>query len=116
MRDVFAATLQDVGHVLRACVRPFGYLLFAAAVWSLGAAASLIGRDHVLGGFAGRVSDTIRRYPLVTRQGVLMAWLVWALLLALALSPLDPLQTMWDEVALIALASAALWTRALRPT
>jgi hypothetical protein len=43
-----------------------------------------------------------------------VAWVVWAALLAVALSPLDPFATEWDEVALIAVASAVLWRGAMR--
>jgi hypothetical protein len=53
----------------------------------------------------------ISRYPEVTRPGVQMAWLLWAGLLVLALSPLDPIASRWDEVVLGALALGVLWWR-----
>lgn len=96
---------------LRFVVRPFGYLAFAVSLSVLSAAAWLLGEEHELGFFAGRLARTMRRYPEVTRRGVQMAWLTWAVLLAVALSPLDPLTTRWDEVVLVGLALAALWRR-----
>ena len=53
----------------------------------------------------------IRRYPELTRRGVQMAWLSWLLLLALALSPIDPIASRWDEVLLVAFAVVVLWRR-----
>jgi hypothetical protein len=91
--------------------RPAGYLAFVAAVAALAASARLLGEEHDLGYFAGRLSATIGRYPEVTRRGVQMAWLAWLALLALALSPIDPIASRWDEVALLLLAVAVLWRR-----
>lgn len=55
----------------------------------------------------GRCGAT-RRLP---RRGVQMAWLVWAVLFGVALSPIDPLATLWDEVALGTAALIVLWRR-----
>ena len=74
-------------------------------------AARLMGEDHELGFFAGRLSGTLWRYPEVTRRGVQMAWLAWAALFGVAASPLDPIASPWDEVALAAVAIAFLWHR-----
>jgi hypothetical protein len=94
-----------------ACLRPFGYLAFVAALAALSFAARLLGEEHALGYFAARLSDSIGRYPEVTRRGVQMAWLTWALLLALTLSPWDPIASRWDEVVLLAIAAAVVWRR-----
>jgi hypothetical protein len=96
---------------VRFLVRPFGYLMFVVALLALSAAARLLGETHELGFFAGRLARTVWRYPEVTRRGVQMAWLVWAVLLAIAVSPIDPLATVWDEVALGAVASIVVWHR-----
>jgi hypothetical protein len=53
----------------------------------------------------------IWRYPEVTRRGVQAAWVVWTLAFLVALPPLDPLATPWDEVVLGAAAMAVLWRR-----
>jgi hypothetical protein len=98
-------------HVLRAILRPIGYLMFAVSLLALSSAAHLLGEDHELGFFSGRLSRMLWRYPEVTRRGVQMAWLVWAGLFAVALSPLDPIATPWDEVALGAVALGFLWHR-----
>jgi hypothetical protein len=94
-----------------ACTRPFGYLLFVTALTALSLAAKLLGDDHELGFFAGRLNETIRRYPEVMRGGVLMAWCVWIAAFALAISPFDPIASRWDEVLLGALAAGGLWRR-----
>jgi len=94
-----------------ACTRPFGYLVFVVAVTALSLAARLLGEDHELGFFAGRLNEMIRRYPEVTRRGVLMAWCVWIAAFALAISPFDPIASRWDEVLLGALAAGVLWRR-----
>jgi hypothetical protein len=98
-------------RVLRLIALPFGYLAFVLALAALSAAARLLGDEHELGFFSGRLAETVWRYPEVTRRGVQMAWAAWTILLVVALSPLDPLTTRWDEVALVALALAALWRR-----
>ena len=97
--------------ILRFLLRPFGYLAFVLALASLSAAAKLLGEDHELGYFSGRLARTMWRYPEITRRGVQTAWAVWAVLFALALPPLDPLSTPWDEAALGAVALAVLWRR-----
>jgi hypothetical protein len=74
-------------------------------------AARLLGDEHELGYFAGRLNQMIWRYPEVTHRGVQMAWLVWILLFAIAISPLDPIASRWDEVLLGALAAGVLWQR-----
>ncbi len=91
-------------HLVRSLLRPFGYLAFVLALFALSATAWLLGEEHELGFFAGRLAEMVWRYPEVTRRGVQMAWLTWAVLFGLAMSPLDPLATRWDEVALGALA------------
>lgn len=99
-------------RLLRLVVLPFGYLAFVVALSALSTAAWLLGEEHELGFFSGRVAEAVWRYPEVTRRGVQTAWLAWAGLLAVSLSPLDPLgSTRWDEVALVALALAAIWRR-----
>jgi hypothetical protein len=100
-----------VRRVVLACTRPFGYLAFVIALAALSASAKLLGEEQELGFFAGRLNEMIWRYPEITRRGVQMAWLSWLLLLALALSPLDPIASRWDEVLLVALAVAVLWRR-----
>jgi hypothetical protein len=85
--------------------------MFAVSLLVLSAAAKVLGDEHDLGFFSNRLSQTLWRYPEVTRRGVQMAWLAWAVLFTVALSPLDPLATPWDEVALGALALAVVWHR-----
>jgi hypothetical protein len=98
-------------RVLRLVALPFGYLAFVVALAALSLAAKLLGDDHELGFFSGRLARTVWRYPEVTRRGVQVAWLAWAVLLIVALSSLDPLATRWDEIVLIAVALAVLWRR-----
>src|SRR5438309_1454191 len=90
VREVEALLTRRVRGVLLFVTRPFGYLAFVVALATLSASAKLLGHEHELGFFAGRLNEMIRRYPEVTRRGVRMAWLSWFLLLVLALSPLDP--------------------------
>jgi hypothetical protein len=85
--------------------------MFVVSLLALSAAAILLGDRHELGFFSGRLARIVWRYPEVTRRGVQIAWLGWALLLGLALSPLDPIASSWDEVALGALALAGVWRR-----
>ena len=94
-----------------ACTRPLGYLAFVIALAALSASARLLGEDHELGYFAGRLNRMISRYPEVTRPGVQMAWLCWFVLLGVALSPIDPIASRWDEVVLVAFAAGVLWRR-----
>lgn len=94
---------------MRMVLRPFGYLAFVFALFALSATANLLGERHELGFFAGRLSRTMWGYPEVTRRGVRAAWIAWAALFTIAFTPIDPLATQWDEVALGAIALAVLW-------
>ncbi len=98
-------------YPVRLLARPFGYLAFVLALASLSAAAKLLGEKDELGFFTGRLADMLWRYPEVTRKGVQIAWVVWALAFVIALPPLDPLSTPWDEVVLGAAAMIVLWRR-----
>ena len=82
---------KAITYVARLVARPFGYLAFALALLLMSAAARLLGETHELGFFCERLSRALWRYPEVTRRGVQMAWLAWALLFVVALSPFDPL-------------------------
>jgi hypothetical protein len=113
VKKAIVVSLRSCSYALRACMRPFGHLAFLLAVWALSASAALLGREHELGGFAGRLRDAIRNHPEVTRRGVRMAWMTWGVLLALACSPLDPFATRWDELALVAAGGGILWQRML---
>ena len=103
--------MHVIVRILRLLALPFGYLVFVVALVALSATAWLLGEEHELGFFSGRLSQTVWRYPEVTRRGVMVAWLTWVLLLGISLSPLDPFTTRWDEVALAALGFAAVWRR-----
>jgi len=98
---------------LRVLVRPFGYLAFVLALASLSLAAKALGDRDELGYFTDRLASMLWRYPEVTRRGVQMAWLVWGVAFAIAISPFDPLSTPWDEVGLAAVAMAVIWRRLL---
>jgi len=102
---------NGIARLVRWLVAPLGYLAFVLALAALTTAARLLGENHELGYFSERLAAAVWRYPEVTRRGIQMAWLAWTLLLGLALSPIDPLATRWDEVALGALALAVLWRR-----
>jgi hypothetical protein len=104
-------TLTKGRQIWLACLRPLGYLAFVVALAALSLASRLLGDEHALGYFSGRLGESIRRYPEVTRRGVLTAWGGWALLLALAVSPWDPIASRWDEVALLAIAAGVAWRR-----
>jgi hypothetical protein len=91
---------RAAGNAVRFVLRPFGYLAYAVALAALICCARLLGERNELGFFAGKLSDTLRRFPEVSRRGVLTAWLGWTLLFLVAISPLDPLETDWDDVAL----------------
>jgi hypothetical protein len=98
-------------YLLRLPCRALGYLAFVAALLALSAAARLLGETHELGYFCGRLTRAVWRYPEITRRGVQMAWVVWAVLFGVAASPVDPLATWWDAAGLGALAAVALWRR-----
>jgi hypothetical protein len=95
--------------LLRFLLRPVGYLLFAVSLAALSGAAKLLGERHELGFFSGRLAGMLWRYPELTRRGVQVAWLAWAALFAIAISPIDPIATRWDEVALGAVALLGVW-------
>jgi hypothetical protein len=97
--------------MFRWVTRPLGYLAFVLALASLSVAAKLLGDRDELGYFTDRLARMIWRYPEVTRRGVQAAWVVWALAFLIALPPLDPLATPWDEVVLGAAAMIVLWRR-----
>lgn len=103
--------MESVVRTARLVALPFGYLVFVVAIAALSTAAWLLGEKHELGFFSGRLAQAVWRYPEVTRRGVQIAWLAWALLLGIALSPIDPLATRWDEIVLVALGLAAAWRR-----
>jgi hypothetical protein len=109
VRKAEALLVGRARSLLLACTRPFGYLAFVLALAALSASARLLGEEHELGFFAGRLNEMIRRYPEITRRGVQMAWVAWAALFVLAVSPISP--THWDEVVLGALALGVLWRR-----
>jgi hypothetical protein len=98
-------------RLVRTVLRPVGYLLFVVAVVALSGTARILGDEHELGFFSRRLASMLARYPEVTRPGIQVAWLTWAVLFGVALSPIDPVTSSWDEVALGALALAVLWRR-----
>jgi hypothetical protein len=95
----------------RAIVRPLGYLAFVVALVALSGAARLLGDRDELGYFSGRLARLLWRYPELTRRGIRIAWLSWAVLLGVAVSPIDPIASWWDEVALVAGGLVAIWPR-----
>ena len=98
--------------LLRLVARPLGHLAFVVALLALTGAARLLGESNQLGVICRRLSDSMWAHPDVTRPGIRVAWMIWALLLAVALSPLDPLAaSRWDAVALVALGLAIAWRR-----
>jgi hypothetical protein len=103
--------LSLITQALRFLVRPLGYLSFVLALASLSAAAKLLGDKDELGFFSDRLAAMLWRYPEVTRKGVQTAWAVWAVAFLIALPPLDPLSTPWDEIVLGAAAMGVLWRR-----
>jgi len=113
VRKAYVRMARGLRALSLACYRPFGYLAFVVALGALSATARLLGDEHELGFFAGRLNQTIWRYPEVTRRGVQMAWLVWIVLFGLAISPADPIASRWDEVLLGALAVGVLWRRTI---
>ena len=86
--------------MVRGLLRPFGYLAFVVALLVLSGAARLLGEKDELGFFCGRLARMLWAYPEVTRPGVRIAWLTWAVLFVIAVTPADPLATRWDEVVL----------------
>ena len=100
-----------VGRFLRVVVMPFGYLAFVVALVALSTAAKLLGERNELGYFSDRLARMLWRYPAVTRPGVQIAWLVWAVLLVICVTPIDPLHTAWDQWTLIAGALIVVWRR-----
>ena len=103
--------MRAVLPIPRTIVRPFGYIAFVLELASLSLASKLLGDRDELGYFTGRLADMIWRYPEVTRRGVQMAWVVWTLAFLIALPPLDPLATPWDEAVLAGAAMVVLWRR-----
>jgi hypothetical protein len=115
---LFVKSVEDfvmprVRGFVRVCLLPFGYLAFVLALAALSVAARLLGEEHALGFFAGRLKEMITRYPEVTRRGVQMAWVCWSLLFVVAVTPLDPISSRWDEVLLAAVALGVIWQRLL---
>jgi len=100
--------MRAIVALLRFVFRPLGYLAFVAALGALSLAAKMLGDSHELGFFSARIAQRIWRYPEVTRRGVQVAWLVWLVLFALAVTLST---THWDEVALAAVALAVFWRR-----
>lgn len=88
--------------LLRLLVRPIGYFAFVLSLLALSAAARILGERNELGFFSERLARMLWRYPEITRRGILTAWLMWAVVFAISLSPIDPLPTRWDEVVLAA--------------
>jgi hypothetical protein len=86
--------------------------MFVLALAAMSAAGWLLGDAHELGYFVRRLSGMIWRYPEVTRRGVQMAWVAWAVVFALAVSPWSP--THWDEVAVAVVGLLVLWRRFAR--
>ncbi|HWG09479.1 MAG TPA: hypothetical protein VN672_10795 [Solirubrobacteraceae bacterium] len=111
MRRAAIGFSRNARAIAQLLLRPFGYLAFTVAVWALAICARLLGREHDLGGFAGRLALAFGRHPELTRQGLRVAWTLWGFALVLACSPLDPLATWWDEVVLVAIAAGMLWQR-----
>jgi hypothetical protein len=98
-------------RIVQLVVRPIGYLLFVVALMALSGAARLLGETHELGFFSSRLARTLWRYPEITRPGVQMAWVAWAVAFVVAISPVDPIASSWDEIALAVLALLALGHR-----
>jgi hypothetical protein len=103
--------MKGASAAVRFLLRPVGYLSFVLALAALSIAAKALGDRDELGYFTDRLARTIWRYPEVTRRGVQIAWCVWTVAFLVALPPLDPLATPWDEVVLAAAAMAVLWRR-----
>jgi hypothetical protein len=97
--------------VVRIFLRPLGYLAFVVALGALALAARVLGEKDELGFFSARLAKMLWAYPEVTRRGVQTAWLVWAVLFVVAVTPMDPIATPWDQVVLGAVALGVLWRR-----
>lgn len=97
--------------MLKLVARPLGHLAFVIAVLALSGAAKLLGENSQLGVISRRLSDSMWAHPDVVRPGIRIAWVLWALLLVVALSPLDPHANRWDAVVLLALGLGAVWRR-----
>jgi hypothetical protein len=89
---------------VRVLFRPFGYLAFGLALIMLWATSRLLGERHELGFFSGRLHDMVGRYPEISRWGFQTACMTWGVLFVIAVSPLDPIASVWDELVLAALA------------
>ena len=109
--SLFTVMMRGALGVVRFLARPIGYLAFVVALAALSIAAKALGDRDELGYFTDRLARTIWRYPEVTRRGVQIAWCVWAAAFLVALPPLDPLATPWDEVVLGGAAMLVLWRR-----
>lgn len=107
-RHLRAGSFGSVILLLRVILRPLGYLMFVVALAALSASAKLLGDRDELGFFSDKLSSLLWRYREISRPGIQIAWLVWAVLFLVAASPLDPISSQWDEVALGALGLVAL--------
>jgi hypothetical protein len=103
--------LRGTASAARFVLRPLGYLAFVLALASLSLAARLLGDRDELGYFSARLAQMLWRYPEITRKGVQIAWIVWLAAFLIALPPLDPLSTPWDEIVLGAAALGVIWRR-----
>jgi hypothetical protein len=104
-----AGSVGYVRFVARSLLRPLGYLMFVVSLGALSGAARVLGEKDELGFFSGRLASMLWAYPEVTRSGIRAAWLTWAALFAVAVSPLDPIASSWDEIALGGVAAVAVW-------
>jgi hypothetical protein len=98
---------------MRVLLRPVGYVTFMGALLAFWLTAWLLGEDDDLGVFSERFTRMVWHYPEVTRRAVEAAWLTWAVLFAIALSPFSPVRGWWDEVALATVGLFALWRQRL---
>jgi hypothetical protein len=56
-------------RLVRAVLRPVGYLMFVVAVVALSGTATVFGDEHELGFFSARLASMLARYPEVTGPG-----------------------------------------------